>query len=85
MDVSLSPEQQAFIEQAVQSGRFATAAEAMAEAVRLLEAQDIKHQLLKRDIQLGLDSGDAGELDEAAIEDVKSRGRARLAAKLAAE
>ena len=85
MDVSLSPEQQAFIEQAVRSGRFANTAEAMAEAVRLLEAQDAKHQILKRDIELGLESGDAGDLDEAAIEDVKARGRARLAAKLAAE
>eukprot|EP01030_Chromulinospumella_sphaerica_P018433 gene18433-18295_t len=70
MNVSLSQEQQAFIEQA---------------AVRLLEAQDTKHQLLKRDIELGLESGDAGDLDEASIEDVKARGRARLAAKLAAE
>lgn len=85
MDVSLTPEQEAFIEQAVKSGRFATTADAMAEAVRLLEAQDAKLQLLKRDIELGLASGEAGDLDEASIEDVKARGRARLAAKLAAE
>lgn len=80
MDVSLTAEQEAFIEQAVRSGRFASASDVVAEAVALLAEREAKHQRLKRDIEIGLESGEAGELDEAFIEDVKARGRARLAA-----
>ncbi len=44
------------------------------------EAREANRKLLKRDIEIGLESGEAGEMNEASIDDVKARGRLRLAA-----
>ena len=44
------------------------------------EAREAKRKLLKRDIEIGLESGEAGEMNEASIDDVKARRRVRLAA-----
>jgi len=85
MNVELTADQEAFVEKAVASGRFASASAVLTEAVALLAERLDKHERLKRDIEIGLESGDGGELDENAIADIKARGRARLAAKLAAE
>ena len=85
MSISLSPEQEAFVDEVVASGHFASPEAAIAEAITLLARRIDKHDRLKRDIEIGLASGDVGELDEKSIADVKARGRARLAAKLAAE
>jgi putative addiction module CopG family antidote len=40
MEVHLAPEQEAFIRQRIQAGRFATPDEALREAVSLLEEQE---------------------------------------------
>jgi antitoxin ParD1/3/4 len=85
MSISLTPEQEAFVGRAVASGQFASPEAVVAEAITLLKQRLDKHERLKHDIEIGLASGDAGELDEDSIADVKARGRARLAAKLAAE
>jgi antitoxin ParD1/3/4 len=85
MNVSITAELEAFVEGAVRSGRYGSASEVVREGLRMLEEREAKYQRLKRDIQIGLESGVAGELNEASVEDVKARGRARLAAKLAAE
>jgi putative addiction module CopG family antidote len=44
MEVHLQPEQEAFIRQRIQAGRFATPDEALREAVSLLEEQEKRHQ-----------------------------------------
>lgn len=85
MSTSLTPDQEALLERAVASGRFASREEAIAEALTMLDERLAKHARLKRDIEIGLESGDASELNEDAIADIKARGRARMAAKLAAE
>ncbi len=57
MNVSLTPELEAFVEAAVKSGRYGTASEAVREALRLLEEREAKYQRLKQDIADGLASG----------------------------
>lgn len=59
MNVSLTPELEAFVETAVKSGRYASASEAVREGLRLLEEREAKFLRLKRDIENGLASGDA--------------------------
>ena len=86
MNVSLTPELEELINKKVESGFYATASEVVREALRLFKDQDDYWQRrkaqLNAEIQKGLDSLERGEkytFDEAMIEDIKSRGRARLA------
>jgi len=85
MNVSLTPELEAFVEQAVKSGRYGSASEAVREGLRLLEEREAKFQALKRDIQAGLDSGPGRIVNEDFGEEIKRRGRQRLASRRAAE
>lgn len=59
MNVSLTPELETFVETAVKSGRYASASEAVREGLRLLEEREARFLRLKRDIEIGLASGDA--------------------------
>jgi antitoxin ParD1/3/4 len=77
MNVNLTPELEALVRSKVESGLYGSASEVVREALRLLEAQDrtVKLRELRRDIEDGLASGPAGDLDVA---DIKRRGRVRL-------
>ncbi len=81
MNISLNPHFEALVKNKVESGLYNSASEVMREALRLLEEHDQLRELrlaeLKRDIQKGMDSGEATPLD---IEAIKARGRERLAA-----
>lgn len=85
MNVSLTPELEAFVEQAVKSGRYGTASEAVREGLRMLEEREAKFLALKRDIEIGLNSGPGEELTLELVENIKRRGRERLTALRAAE
>lgn len=61
MNVSLTPELEAFVEGAVKSGRYGSASEAVREGLRLLQEREAKFLRLKRDIEDGLASGEATE------------------------
>ncbi|MDO9472136.1 MAG: type II toxin-antitoxin system ParD family antitoxin [Caulobacter sp.] len=61
MNVSLTPELEAFVEGAVKSGRYGSASEAVREGLRLLQEREAKFLRLKRDIEDGLNSGEATE------------------------
>jgi antitoxin ParD1/3/4 len=77
----------AFVESLVESGRFATAGDVLRESLRQMQAREAKLEALRAEIQKGLDSGPGREVDGKTLaEEVKARGRARLAAakKLAA-
>jgi len=79
MHVSLPPQLEELVRQKIESGAYYTAGEVIVEALWLLDARDrlreIKLQELRKEIQIGLDSGPARPIDFAAI---KARGRKRL-------
>ncbi len=81
MNISLNPHFEELVKNKVESGLYNSVSEVMREALRLLEERDQLRDLrlkeLRRDIQKGLDSGEASSLD---MGDIKSRGRKRLAA-----
>lgn len=82
MNINLTPQLEELVRAKVSSGLYNSASEVVREALRLMEREDQVRAAalarLRQDIQDGLASGDAGELDIAAI---KRRGRERLAAK----
>lgn len=85
MNVSLTPELEAFIEETVKSGRYASASEAVREGLRLLGEREAKFMALKRDIERGMESPVAGVFDQKLAADIKRQGREHLARNRAAE
>ena len=78
------------IESLIESGRYSTASEIMREGLRLVEEREerrkAKLEALRAEIQKGFDSGPAEEVNLSEwIEDIKTRGRQRLAARKRAE
>jgi len=75
-----------FIEGLIESGRYSTASEVMRDGLRLIEEREerrkAKLEALRAEIQKGLDSGPAEEVDiSEMIARIKAEGRKRLAAK----
>jgi antitoxin ParD1/3/4 len=79
-----------FIEKLIESGRYSTASEIIRDGLRLIEereqSREAKLEWLRAAIQEGLDSGPGREVDSKTLaEEVKARGRRRLAEMLEAE
>jgi antitoxin ParD1/3/4 len=75
----------AFVDSLVESGRYETAGDVVRESLRQMQAREAKLEALRAEIQKGLDSGPDEEFDAKTLaEDVKRRGRERLAAARAA-
>jgi antitoxin ParD1/3/4 len=75
-----------FIEGLIESGRYSTASEVMRDGLRLIEEREerrkAKLEAIRAEIQKGLDSGPAEEVDvHEMIKAVKARGRQQLARK----
>ena len=88
MNISLTPELEEMVRQKVESGMYNSASEVIREALRLLKEQNQMRQQrleeLRREVQIGLDELDQGlgiPLTDELIEDIKARGRMRLASK----
>jgi antitoxin ParD1/3/4 len=85
MNVSLTPELEAIVNQKVESGLYNSASEVVREALRLLSDQDelkkIRLEELRGDINKGLDSLRRGQRKPMDIEAVKAEGRKQLSAK----
>ncbi len=66
MNVSLTPELEQLIHKKVESGLYLSASEVVREALRLLEERDrlnvLKLVELRKEIQIGIDQADRGEL-----------------------
>jgi antitoxin ParD1/3/4 len=81
MNASLTEELANFVKAKVGTGRYASSSEVVLEALRLMESLERREAeklgFLRKAWQEGIDSGDAGELDMAAL---KREARARLAA-----
>jgi antitoxin ParD1/3/4 len=77
--VSLGDHWNGFINQLVESGRYASVSEVLRESLRLLEEQEANSKLeaLRRALIEGEDSGSAGELDMVEIKR-KARRKAGL-------
>ncbi|SCX49455.1 type II toxin-antitoxin system ParD family antitoxin [Nitrosospira sp. Nsp1] len=81
MNISLTPHFEELVKGKVESDLYNSASEVMREALRLLEERDqlrnLRLEELRSDIQKGIDSGEATPLN---MEEIKARGRKRLAA-----
>lgn len=74
-NIHLTDEQDAFVEEVVRAGKYENASEAMRDAVRGLQhriqADDLKIDLLRTQLQAGLDALDNGrftEVDDADLD-----------------
>jgi len=88
MNVSLTPELEQYVNGKVQSGLYKSASEVIREGLRLLKEREELHQRklaeLRQEIQVGIDQADRGRtqpLTDELANDVKRRGRERLAAR----
>jgi antitoxin ParD1/3/4 len=81
MNISLTPHLEELVKGKVESGLYNSVSEVIREALRLLEERDQLRELrleeLRREIQKGINSGEASTLD---MDKIKERGRKRLAA-----
>lgn len=79
LNVSLTPHLEAFIHETVNAGRYQSASEVVRTALRLLEDQERQKaaalELLRQEIQKGIDSGPAAPLD---IEELIEKCRKEL-------
>lgn len=85
MTVSLPAEMEELVNAKIQSGQFRSAGEVVREGLRLLEEQDtlrrIKLEHLRREIAVGLEAAERGEVAPLDIEATIAEGKRRLAAK----
>ena len=88
MNVSLTTELEKYVSAKVESGMYHSASEVIREGLRLLKEKDEIHnrklEELRREIQVGTDQADLGQvkpLNDELVEDIKARGRKRLAAR----
>ncbi len=83
LEVHLTPEQQAFIEQGLRDGRFASSDDAMREAVTLLEARERERAFVREGLD-DLDAGRYGDYTDETLHElfdgIKRRGLERLSA-----
>lgn len=88
MDIALTPELEAFVNEKVRSGRYLSAEEVIREALRILEDRDRRENHdpaeLRDKVVAGLEQLDRGEAwylpddIEEAVQDIRSRGLRRL-------
>jgi antitoxin ParD1/3/4 len=85
MNVSLTPELEQYVNKKVESGLYQTASEVVREGLRLLKEKEELHQKkleeLRRDIQVGIDQADRGELSPLDARGTLKRLRATRAMK----
>jgi len=83
MHVSLTPELERLVHEKVESGRYPSASEVVREALHLLEERDKdreeKLERLRKEIQIGVDQADRGDLLELDVNATLAKVRARRA------
>jgi putative addiction module CopG family antidote len=90
VNVELTPDQRAFVQRAIESGRFKRVEEAVEEALALWEQRERRRLeiiAMVEEAQASLARGEGREITEASMKalaaEVKERGRRRLAAERA--
>jgi antitoxin ParD1/3/4 len=85
MNISLTPELEAMIQEKVRSGLYHTASEVVREALRLFQEREqlyaIRLEELRKEIAKGVEQLERGEGREVTAEEIKAMGRARLKGK----
>jgi antitoxin ParD1/3/4 len=85
MNVSLTPQLESFVQEKVASGLYTSASEVIREALRMLEEQDrvkaTKLEMLRKELQKGIDELDRGEGVPLDIEAIKKEAKARKESK----
>ncbi len=91
MNVELTPDQRAFVQKAIESGRFSRAEEAIQEAMALWEERErrrLEILAMLDEADASLERGEGREITEesmkALAEEVKQRLRRRIAAERSA-
>ena len=83
MTVTLSAELEELVKARVESGQFNSSGEVIREGLRLLEEKDTLRQIkldqLRKDIAIGIESADRGELAPLDVEAIIAEGHQRLA------
>jgi antitoxin ParD1/3/4 len=90
MKVSLTPDMERLVSDKVKAGLYQTPSEVLREGLRLLQQRDENLASLRSEIEAGFEAIRRGEYEDydarstkALAADIKTRGRARLAAKIA--
>ena len=82
MTVSLPPELQKVVAEKVASGAYRSESEVITHAVRLLKERDEIRQRrieeLRKEITIGLEQADRGEVAPLDVESIKAEGRKQL-------
>jgi antitoxin ParD1/3/4 len=81
MNVSLTPELEQLIHKKVETGLYLSASEVVREALRLLEERDklqaMKFEEVRREIQIGIDQADRGEVAPLDVQGSLAKVRSR--------
>ena len=81
MNVSLTPELEQLIHKKVDTGLYLSASEVVREALRLLDERDRLHALkfeeLRKEIQVGIDQADRGEVAPLDVQGTLAKVRTR--------
>ncbi|MBV1911956.1 MAG: type II toxin-antitoxin system ParD family antitoxin [Kangiellaceae bacterium] len=82
MNISLTPQLEGYVKQKVSTGLYNSSSEVIREGLRLLEERDamknMKLEALRKSLNAGIDSLDAGEGRSFDKEAIKAKGRAML-------
>jgi antitoxin ParD1/3/4 len=81
MNISLTPQLEAFVQEKVASGLYTSASEVIREALRVLEEQDrvkaVKLEMLRKEIDKGWEQLERGERVPFSVDDLKRKVRER--------
>ena len=87
-NISLTPEQDAFVERVVETGEYQNASEAIRDALRVLQQRrkedGLRLKALRAQIKIGIDAidrGDFAEVEDADLEEYLRRLKTTSAAK----
>ena len=83
MTATLSDDMGKYVKAKIQSGHYQSAGEVVREGLRLLQEQDtlrqIKLEQLRKDIAIGIEAADCGELAPLDVDAIIAEGHKRLA------
>ena len=83
MTISLTPELEHLIARQVQSGQFDSPSEVIREGLRRLEKEEaspeLRFQELQREITIGIEQADSGQIKPFDAEDILRRVRGQIA------